>query len=76
MNGSRRTRRSSVKPGDLRRFHHNAFIADSQGFNGACFVPLEWRTIHFVDILIGGEISRSWEYRFLICNSEPLDEVG
>lgn len=63
-----------MKPGDLRRFHDDAFVRWDERFNGKCFVPLEWWTPHNIQILADGETSDQWSYQVLIDLSDPIDE--
>lgn len=65
-----------MRPGELRRFHDDAFFANERQFNGKFFVPLEWWSPHNIDILIDGEISSMWVYQVLIDSSEVIDEAG
>lgn len=65
-----------MKPGDLRRFHDNAFFASEKRLNGKCFVPLEWWSPHDISILVEGEFSDCWSYQILIDRSETLNETG
>jgi len=64
-----------MKPGDLRRFHDDAFFANEKDFNGKCFVPLEWWSPHYISILVDGQVSNFWVYQVLIDNSESIDET-
>lgn len=63
-----------MKPGDLRRFHDDAFFANEKQFNGKFFVPLAWWTPHNIQILTDGEISDQWSYQVLIDLSEPIND--
>jgi hypothetical protein len=64
-----------MKPGDLRRFHDDAFFANEKDFNGKYFVPLEWWSPHDISILADGQVSRFWVYQILVDHSEPIDET-
>ena len=64
-----------MKPGDLRRFHDDAFFANEKEFNGKLFLIL---SVNFngVDILMNGILDDGWSERIIEDWSEPVNEAG
>lgn len=65
---------SSVKPGDLRRFHEDAFFANEKEFNGKLFLVLSGE-FNGVDILVDGILDEGWSQRIIEDHSEPVNET-
>jgi hypothetical protein len=65
-----------MKPGDLRRFRHNAFHVSEKHRNGRLFLIMPWTQQHNITILMDGKLDPGWSYRVLEDNSEAVDETG
>lgn len=66
----------SVEPGQLRRFHDDAFFANERHLNGKVFMvaSIEGGNIRFFTILIDGVIDAGWNPRILQEHSGVLDD--
>jgi hypothetical protein len=65
-----------MKPGDLRRFHDDAFFANEREFNGCVFLIMPWESMYDMTILVNGKMSHNWSYGGLMDNSEHVNESG
>lgn len=71
-----------MKPGDLRRFHDDAFVAKEKHLNGATFMIVEVTpdneelSDRRATILVNGTLDDDWYYYVIENHSEPVDEVG
>jgi hypothetical protein len=71
-----------MKPGELRRFHDDAFFANEKHLNGKVFMIVEMTpdnehpTVLKATILVDGVLDDDWSYRILEDNSEAVDEDG
>ena len=70
-----------MKPGDLRRFRDDAFVAE-EGLNGAVFMIVELSpdngdlSERRATILVDGALDDDWYYYVIENHSEPVDETG
>ena len=71
-----------MKPGDLRRFHDDAFVAKEKHLNGVVFMIVELSPDNGIlserhaTILIDGKLDDDWYYYVLENHSEEVDEAG
>lgn len=71
-----------MKPGDLRRFHDDAFVAKEKHLNGVVFMIVEVTpdngdlSDRRATILVNGTLDDDWYYYVIENHSEPVDEVG
>jgi len=71
-----------VKPGDLRRFHDDAFVAKEKHLNGAVFMIVELSpdngvpSERYAAILVDGTLDDDWFYYVIENHSEAVDEAG
>lgn len=69
-----------MKPGDLRRFHDDAFVAKEKHLNGVVFMIVELSPDNGIlserhaTILIDGKLDDDWYYYVLENHSEAVDE--
>ena len=61
-----------MKPGDLRRFHDDAFLAKERELNSRIFLVLSVES-NGVDILVDGA-QMGWSQRVIEDCSEPVNE--
>ena len=70
-----------MKPGDLRRFHDDAFVAKEKHLNGATFMIVEVTpdneelSDRRATILVNGTLDDDWYYYVIENHSEPVDEA-
>ena len=71
-----------MKPGDLRRFHDDAFVAKEKHLNGAAFMIVELSPDNGIlserhaTILIDGKLDDDWYYYVLENHSEAVEVDG
>ena len=71
-----------MKPGDLRRFHDDAFFANEKHLNGKVFMIVEITpnnehpSVPHATILVDGVLDDDWFYRILEDNSEMVEVDG
>ncbi len=71
-----------MKPGDLRRFHNDAFVAKEKHLNGAVFMIVELSSDNEdlserrATILVDGKLDDDWYYWVVENHSEAIDEAG
>jgi len=63
-----------MQPGDLRRFHDDAFRHGDARLNGKLFLVLSVDV--WVDIVADGIVDGGWSQRIIEDNSEAIDETG
>ncbi len=63
-----------MKPGDLRRFHDDAFMLGDVRFNGKLFLVLSV-DFDWVDIVADGIFDGGWSQRVIEERSEPVSET-
>jgi len=70
-----------MKPGELRRFRDDAFVAKEKHLNGAVFMIIELSpdnrdlSERYATILVDGTLDDDWFYYVIENRSEPLDEA-
>lgn len=70
-----------MKPGDLRRFHDDAFVAKEKHLNGAVFMIVELSpdngdlSERRATILVNGTLDDDWYYYVIENHSEDVDET-
>ena len=71
-----------MKPGDLRRFHNNAFFANEKHLNGAAFMIVELSPDNGIlserraTILVNGTLDDDWYYYVIENHSETVEVDG
>jgi hypothetical protein len=71
-----------VKPGELRRFRDDAFVAKERHLNGVVFMIVELSPDNGVlserraTILVDGTHDDDWYYYVIENHSEAIDETG
>ena len=71
-----------MKPGDLRRFHDDAFVAKEKHLNGKVFMIVELSPDNGIlserhaTILIDGKLDDDWYYYVLENHSEAVEVDG
>ena len=71
-----------MKPGDLRRFHDDAFVAKEKHLNGVVFMIVELSPDNGIlserhaTILIDGKLDDDWYYYVLENHSEAVEVDG
>jgi len=72
-----------MKPGELRRFHDDAFPTNDKHLNGTVFMIVSMRPgvlrgpdQSYATILVDGTLDDHWHSRTLEDMSEPVNEAG
>jgi len=70
-----------MKPGELRRFRDDAFVAKEKHLNGAVFMIVELSpdngdlSERYATILVNGTLDDDWYYYVIENHSEDVDET-